>query len=355
MSITTLPLWDLLSCSKTKGQLARLLAQGLLEEFEGQDLRLIVSYDTSIRINAPHRLEEDFLTHDHEEADSQIPLHVLHCIKDCAFRHIVVASPDTDVLVLLIDLVAHGRLETLTSLEFHTGKGNKFRKIDVVERVRSIGRQKCQGLVGVHYFTGADWGGKFVGVTKKRWITEYFKLDPTDPIIDAFQRLGDDPLSSTELIDGTLPEEMQPLEHFVCRVYSANGPQTLPQLRWELFRSKNMESEMLPPTRATLLPHIQRANFVCMVNKAYVITHPQLPSLEDSGWVLEDGAIFPLRCLALPAPQAVLELIKCGCKSSACARNCSCAKNNLPCTPLCKRHDHECQNVRHDDIEDEDV
>lgn len=38
MSITIVPLRDLLSCSKTKGQLARLLAQGLLEEFEAQAL-----------------------------------------------------------------------------------------------------------------------------------------------------------------------------------------------------------------------------------------------------------------------------------------------------------------------------
>lgn len=357
MNITTVPLRDLLSCSKTKGQLARLLAQGLLEEFAGYDLRIIVSYDTNIRINSPHILEEDFQTHGHEEADSQIPLHVLHCINDCAFRHVVVASPDTDVLVLLLDLGAHGRLGSLTTLEFHTGKGNKFRKIDVMERVRSIGRPHCQGLIGIHNFSGADWGGKFVGVTKKRWITEYFKLSPTDPIVDAFQRLGDDPLSSTELINGELPKDMQPLEHFVCHVYSANGPQTLPKLRWELFRSKNMESEMLPPTRATLLPHIQRTNFVCTVNKAYITTHPVLPRLEDCGWVLDDGAIFPVRCLELPAPKAVLELIKCGCRSSACARNCSCANNNLPCTPLCKCHDQGCQNSKRDtvDVEDEEI
>ena len=37
MSTTTHPLPDLLSCSKTKGLLARLHAQGLLEEFEGDD------------------------------------------------------------------------------------------------------------------------------------------------------------------------------------------------------------------------------------------------------------------------------------------------------------------------------
>lgn len=131
MSIKTVSLRNLLSCSKIKGQLAMLLAKGLLEEFKGKDLRLIVSYDTNIRINTPHRPEEDFLTQEHEEDDSQITFHVLHFIKDCVYKHIVVSSPDTDVLVLLIDLVAHGRLGSLTTLKFHTGKGNKFRKIDV--------------------------------------------------------------------------------------------------------------------------------------------------------------------------------------------------------------------------------
>ncbi len=183
---------------------------GLLEEFEGQNLRLIVSYDTHIRINAPHRLEEDFLS--------------------------LYQSPDTDVFVLLIDLVAHEHLRSLTTLEFHTGKGNKFINIDVIDRVRSIGHQKCQGLIGVHNFTGVDWGVKFVGVTKKRSITEYFKLSPDDSIIDAFLRLGKGPLSSTELVEGKLPEEIQPLGHFVCHVYSANCLPSLPELRRELFR-----------------------------------------------------------------------------------------------------------------------
>jgi len=72
---------------------------------------------------------------------------------------------------------------------------------------------------------------------------------------------------------------------------------------------------MLPPTRTMLLSHIQRANFVRTANKAYLTTHPQLPSLEDCGWVIEDGVLFPVWCLELPAPKAVLELIKCGCKS----------------------------------------
>lgn len=105
-----LPLRDLLSCSKTKGQLNKLLAVGLLCKFDGQVLRLTVSYDTNIQINGPHSQEEDFLINDHEEYDSLISLYVFHCILDGTFRNIVVESPDTDMLAILIGLVAHGHL-----------------------------------------------------------------------------------------------------------------------------------------------------------------------------------------------------------------------------------------------------
>ena len=99
MSIKTIPLRDLLASSKTKGQLTRYFAEGLLQEFAGMtDIRMIVSYDTTISINQPHVLPDNFSSHTHEEADTQIPLHVLNSIQECTLRHIVVESLDTYVL-----------------------------------------------------------------------------------------------------------------------------------------------------------------------------------------------------------------------------------------------------------------
>lgn len=51
------------------------------------------------------------------------------------------------------------------------------------------------------------------------------------------------------------------------------------------------------------------------------------------------------KCLELPAPQAVIELVKCGCKGRCKGRsNCSCLKNDLSCTDLCKCED--CENTK---------
>ncbi|KAG1694148.1 hypothetical protein GQR58_006938 [Nymphon striatum] len=53
------------------------------------------------------------------------------------------------------------------------------------------------------------------------------------------------------------------------------------------------------------------------------------------GWEDKDTSIMPIMCLKSPAPQALLELIKCGCKGKCDKRQYSCLRNNLHCTPAC--------------------
>ena len=60
---------------------------------------------TTVQINQPHSLAESMSTHNHEEADTTIPLHVIDPIGDSTLKDIDVWSPDTDVLILLMDLV----------------------------------------------------------------------------------------------------------------------------------------------------------------------------------------------------------------------------------------------------------
>ena len=158
-----------------------------------------------------------------------------------------------------------------------------------------IGYQKCQGLLGFHHFSGADWGRKFIGITKKTWANAYLKLDDSGPVIQCFKELGESSIQS-EIINDELPIKVKVLEHFICSVYSLTGSTTLPSLRWELFRSKNVEGEMLPSTRAALLPHIIRANYVSIRNKSYLTDCPELLPIEENGWnLLESGCYIPVK------------------------------------------------------------
>jgi len=128
-----------------------MFAEGLLDHFcDDGVFKLVVVYDTKIK---GHDFEE---YHSKEEADTVIPHQVLPTTAGNTLREIHVWSPDTDVLIFLLDLVSHANLEAQTRLKFLTGKGTKYREIDVVERAEVIGPNKCKGHIGLHNFSGAD-------------------------------------------------------------------------------------------------------------------------------------------------------------------------------------------------------
>jgi hypothetical protein len=156
MNIAKVSLKEFLANSKTKSQLTELLAQALLETFKESKLERVVSYHDKVRPNAPDLLPDGMTTHGHEEADTMIPLHVVDIVRVSKLRTIDVWSPDTDVLVLLIDLAAIDHLGVLTTLRLLTGKGAKYRAIDVRDRVVALGPEKTRGLIGLHHFSGAD-------------------------------------------------------------------------------------------------------------------------------------------------------------------------------------------------------
>ena len=337
MSIRNVSIKLLRSHTDTKSQLTKYFGKRLLDYFAGSDKGLVVVYGTSTLGNKEGLFDPDLSTHTHEEADTQIPLHVLDATSlSTSIRDIYVWSPDTDVFLLLLDLVATSTVQG--DVKLLTGRGKFYRTIDVKERCVVIGPEKSKSLIGLHNFTGADWGGKFFNISKMKWITKFLALTPTDDIVQTLHRFGS--------IDTPDESDLKHMERFVCSAYSSKSScDNVVDLRWELFKTKSFEGEKLPPTQSTLIPHIKRANFISRHDKSYKEPRPILPHPKDNGWEQKvDGKLEPVRCLDKPAPQAVLELVKCGCKGSCRGKaNCSCHKNGLSCTALCKCAD--CGNI----------
>jgi len=74
-----------------------------------------------------------------------------------------------------------------------------------------------------------DWGGKFVGITKKSWMKAYMAL--YHPVIDSFRELGEGRIQN-KLANGELPTQVKDLEKFVCRLPSVLQSRTCyPELR----------------------------------------------------------------------------------------------------------------------------
>ena len=105
----------------TKPLLSNILGNAVLEEYKGSKRKVVVVKGTTVQVNQPHSLVESMSTHNHEEADTAIPLHVIDTIGDSTLRDTDVWSPDTDALILLMDLVAMDDLvhspSSISSLE----------------------------------------------------------------------------------------------------------------------------------------------------------------------------------------------------------------------------------------------
>ena len=305
MTLAGVSLKELLSSTKTKKSLTKLLADCLLEAFVG----ILIVVQGGLARSRNSIISSEVLTHSHEETDTVIPLHVIDTLRTGLPKIVDVHCGDTDNIILLMDLVAHDRHENGNIFVEKTGNFSGEKRIDISDRVAAVGKKKAKGLVGFHNFTGADWGGKFVGISKETWTNAYLNLPDDDNIISSFQLLGSLPLS-VENFDGRLPAGLAPLEKFVCSLYAPADCviRNVAKLRYQLFLKKNLEGEKLPPTL-----HILRCNYIVTWDKSYVTAHPNLPDITISGWNKIGEKFIPVRCLSPPAPKAVLELVKCGC------------------------------------------
>ena len=94
-NIKNVPLKIFLFHVETKSQLTKYLGEILLHEYHGSQFSLIIVYGTTTYSNRPAVFSPTILHHNHEEADTIIPLHVLDALDLSPYCNIDVRSPDT--------------------------------------------------------------------------------------------------------------------------------------------------------------------------------------------------------------------------------------------------------------------
>jgi len=123
---------------------------------EGKLKKFFVTSGTETKGNAS--IPDVLLTHSQEEADTLLILHAVTVDKDAE----LVYSPDTDVLILLIEM--YQRLPAATS--FLTGRRNLRRNIAVQPISEKLGVKCTSVMIGFHAFTKSDMSGRFAGRSK---------------------------------------------------------------------------------------------------------------------------------------------------------------------------------------------
>ena len=130
-----------------------------------------------------------------EEADTRIILHCMHISKTTPkTTHIIVRSPDTDVLVLLLKYAQNIHPVVL----FDTGTGNKRRLLNVKQIVEVKGSDLCSVLPALHCFTGCDTVSAFV---RRGKLTPLKVLEKFPDFMEVFDGLGEVATCSATLVN----------------------------------------------------------------------------------------------------------------------------------------------------------
>ena len=116
-------------------------------------------------------------------------------------------------------------------------------------------------------------------------------------------------------------------------------------------RKKAIHPNVLPPTSAATTYHSLR-----VFHQVQQWHRNTLPA-EDWGWELSEGRLKPVKSDVGPAPQSLLDIVTCTCKTGCGTLLCGRHRQGMPCSSACSGCRGICQNMSNnyvDDNEDSD-
>jgi len=183
------------------------------------------------------------LNSDHEEADTRMCLHTKDALCKGA-SSIYIKTVDTDVVIILTGIYfsllgEHPNMDLWVAF----GVGTHYKEIHINSIAEELGREKSMAMPMFHSFTGCDTTSQFFNKGKKSaW--EAWKSYPD--VTEAFKAIATEPF-----MDLTLESDVfKLLERYVCVLYDrTTDEESVDEVRQELFCSRSIGMENLPPTQ----------------------------------------------------------------------------------------------------------
>ena len=258
---------------------------------------------------------ETNLTHlesTHEEADTRLVLRAMHS----EFNTVVVASRDTDVLLVLL---SHFKRAKCKHLWMMSGTSKKRRYILIGDVFNKLPGNSAAFLLPHHALTGSDTTSYIANHTKRSsWkaFKEHHEL---------LKNLG-----VSELKDETIKSS----EAFVCRMYNVHNTDSVDAARHVLF-CRSGKPESMSPTSDALHFHLLRVHYQSMIWRNAHRTKPDLRSRTDMGWKHGNSGLKAIRMSLCPIPESCMKMISCACRKQCRTRRCKYSKSGLRCTSMC--------------------
>jgi len=249
-----------------------------------------------------------------------------------------VVANDTDILILLLYHVKPYMPEIYFVSEGKKSSKTPNKYINIHQVQKEIGQKACQQILVIHAFGGCDTVSSIFGHGKG--------------II--FKKITGN-MTSASLIS-ILQDESETRENvanaglkLMVMLYGGKASDDLNRMRYASFcrmaatSLKRPQPDRLPPTERATYYHALRTHLQAVVWKTMNL---QILNPKDWGWKEDRNTFTPVMTDKDPAPDNLLNIIRCKCKSSCASALCSCKKNGLSCVTACSNcHGEACSNT----------
>lgn len=269
-------------------------------------------------------LESNGITvkHASDDADYLITKTVCECALN---KHVMLIGDDTDLLVLLCYHVAVDGHRVFFKSEMRTNS-KKLRVWDIQKTKMVLGENVCKVLPALHALTGCDTTSRVFGIGKGMALKKLISSEALYSYLKAF------------IIKANTKEIVQTAgENALVYLYGGAEIEGLNLVRFRKFVKKTtsniscVQINSLPPTSDAAKFHSYRVYLQ--------VQHWMYGDLDleptDWGWALLDNRFIPIKTEKPPAPENLLKIIKCNCKTNCDSRRCTCRKHGLECTLGC--------------------
>lgn len=240
-------------------------------------------------------------------------------------NNVALIGEDTDLLVLLLH---HMDLAESKEVYFLSDRVNKTGKIwDIKKTKIHLTDEVCECILFLHALTGCDTTSRIYGLSKGQMLKKvkansaYYK-----EVSSHF--LTNSPIPSKEMLASQG-------EDVIAGLFGAQPCEGLDILRFRKFVTKTSRVQKqvqvcsLPPTYAAAIYHIYR-----VYHQVQQWIGNNLEP-KDWGWKLENGILVPTKTHLPPAPEELLKIIRCNCKSNCESKRCNCKRHGIVCSMSC--------------------
>ena len=261
-----------------------------------------------------------------DDADTYI---VSTALEIAQTKPVTVVAEDADILALLVHHVQPTMAEVFMLSVCKARKAMQRKLISIQKVQHDIGTTAQQQLLAVHALTGCDTTSALYGHSKVSAFKNIVRSADTKALTDVL--ITPDAQREDVVAAGI---------KLLVKVFGGGPSNSLDSMRYSKYMMKVSSGavlpEKLPPTERAALYHCLRAHLQAV---HWIVLDTTALNPTDWGWKREDGKLVPIPTDLEPAPDDLLKVIRCNCKSSSanqCSSNiCTCRKNGLHCIAAC--------------------